>query len=43
MNLVAKFASILLHDQFIVYDSDPITDFSNKTFLDKFRYRLNFD
>ncbi|KAK8814204.1 hypothetical protein WA158_008066 [Blastocystis sp. Blastoise] len=36
---VAKFASILLQGQYITYDSDPIQDFSNRVFLDKFSYK----
>ena len=36
---VVKYAQILLQGGTIVCDGDPLTDFSNKTFLDKFAYR----
>ena len=36
---VVKYAQILLQGGAIICDGDPLTDFSNKTFLDKFAYR----
>ena len=36
---VVKYAQILLQGGSIVCDGDPLTDFSNKAFLDKFAYR----
>ena len=36
---VAKFAQTILRGEYVVCKGDPLTDFSNKAFLDKFAYK----